>query len=299
MEGQGSRQKEHEAERRGELLPPTHPAISRSRFGRTQSGVTISSTGKSTTTQQRSFSPPANLNSNVGNSLDILQQRDSSLSSPPPPLSRPPPLPSNYANQQRRGVHLRKMSSPAGIVHQRLSAGSFNSTGSEDSITSEYNLPAGGQQPHDHLYANRENRSVSVGTMDAPSFFPNAFPTMERGQHPRLGYTISNPGPIYVNSSVQDKARAKSMPHHQGQTVNMSNGREPGLRDEYHQRLDNFVSHAYSNAPSTGNGHTRQLSAPGRQLEPNPATHPLQKSVRGTGTAFSSYPWHNAYPQRK
>ena len=290
-------EKEHEGERRGgkgELLPPTHPALSRSKFGRTQSGVVISNT-MSTTAEQRSFSPPANLNSNVGNSLDM---RDRSLSSPPPPLSRPPPLPSNYANQQQRRVHLRKMSSPAGITHQRLSAGSFNSTGSEDSITTEYNSnpTTSGQQSQEHLYVNRDNRSVSVGSMDVPNFFPNAFPTMERGQHTRLGYTISNPGPIYVNSSVQDKTKSKSMPHHQSQTMNSSNG----SREEYHQRLDNFVSQAYSNAPSTGSsGHSRQLSAPGRQLEAGTATHPLQKSVRGTGTAFSSYPWHNAYPQRK
>ena len=281
MEVQSYKEKENERQRRergGERVPPTHPGIARSKFSRTQSGGVISSATKYTAPQQRSFSPPAIISASGASSFE---QRGRSLTSPPPPVSKPPPLPGNI------GIgHQRKMSNPVKMFpHHRSSAGS---TESEGSLTTEYTSRnfdpnARGQQPQEHLYVNRSTRSVSAGSIDVPpKYFPGAFPTTESRQHPPLGYSTSTPGPIYVNSTVPThKARSASMPRQS--------------RDEYNQHpLDNFVSHAYSNAPSTGNGHVRQVSLPSRQPEQGTTPHPLHNTVRGPGASYSNYPWHNA-----
>jgi len=287
MEVKSYKEKENERERGGERVPPTHPGIARSKFSRTQSGGVISSATKYTAPQQRSFSPPAKISTSGAGNFDALQQRGRSLTSPPPPVSKPPPLPGNIGHQ-------RKMSNPTGMFpHHHSSAGSTESDGS---LTTEYSSRnfeppnTRGQQPQEHLYVNRSTRSISAGSIDVPPrYFPGAYPTAESRHHPQLGYSTSTPGPVYMNSTVPtQKARSASMPR---QSVR----REPGSREEYHQHpLDNFVSQAYSNAPSTGNGHVRQVSLPSRQLEQGTAPHPLHNTVRGPGPSYSNYPWHNA-----
>ena len=157
-----------------------HPHVSRNRFTRTQSGATISNTSKVEPLPQRAFSPPA-----------ILLQWDTS---PPPPSSKPPPLPHNT---QRRMAEMR--------VHQqrRLPGGSYKRTDSEGSTTAEL------YRYSDHIYVNRGNRSVSVGTTDAPRYFPGAYHT--------IGHTNSTL--LYVNNAtVKEYTRSSSLPNQQNRS---------------------------------------------------------------------------------
>ena len=177
---------------------------------------------------------------------------------PPPPSSKPPPLPTSVSHMHR-------------------------------------------------YYANaRDTRSSSVGTNEAPRFFPGAYPSQERVHQP-LGPSISIP--LYANTTgTLEKQRSSSMSYagqnqRRGHSPHGSNS--PPVAGEYQHALDNIVRDAYSNAPSTGvstgNAHHRQASWPNRVVESGPGSHPLQTAVRGhtqSGTAISSYPWHQAHPRR-
>ena len=282
--------------RHGQSLRPSagargNPAlykVSKSAFHRTQSGVTISSTAKPEPTPRRSFSPPGN-----------VSQRGIS---PPVPTSRPPPLPTG-AVQQRTSDDKRKASSSARL--SGVSIKSIDSGSSADSLTAIMsNDPRLQYQKNlassDYPYT-RGGRSHTVGTSEAPQFFPGAFPSIDSG-HRRLGPTISTP--MYANSSAvgqENKVRSSSMSYQRNRPANLSNMSSP-LVGEANHPLDSVVNQAYSNAPSSTSGsthHQRQHSCPARQVDFSPAGHPLQTSVRGggvpgSGATLSNYPWHQA-----
>ena len=257
--------------------PLVHPAL-KSAFYRTQSGVTISNTAKPEPIPQRSFSPPGN-----------FSQRDTS---PPPPTSKPPPLPTDAVQRRTSGDNKRMASARlSGVSIQSMDSGS--SGDSHTAIMS--NDPRQLQQRSDYPYA-RSGRSHTVGSSEAPQFFPGAFPSMDGG-HRRLAPTNSTP--MYVNSSTiaQEKARSSSMSYQRNRPANVNTS--PPLVGEAGHPLDSIVHQAYSNAPGGGNNHQRQHSCPSKQVDYSTAGHPLQNSVRGgvvpgSGATLSSYPWHQA-----
>ena len=270
----GSRDRESrttDRQREQYLKPPARGGLSSTKFSRTQSGSSIShNTTRPPKVAIRSLSPPAVM------SYDY-DMRERSNTSPPPPTSKPPPLPNNA----KRLSGSRRMASNA-----RWSGTSFKST---DSASSEDSLDGPRQVNYgpigsDHIYVNRDVRP------EQPRFFPRAHP---------------NDAPIYMNSGVQQqpqyqqqewpKSYQKSRP---GSSSKASSNSPPmpSPPTEYPHPLDNLVTEAYSNAPSSGsNNHQRKPSWPGKQ------SHPLQTS-RGpqssSAQSLSSYPWHNAHSRR-
>lgn len=234
-------------------------------FARTKSGVAISSTQKVQLAPQRAFSPPANM-SHAQRTI-----------SPPPPATKPPPLPVKTQ---------RKLES----ANQRWSGSSLPSTtDSEGSMTTELHSshPRYAGDYAGPTRGTREGRSFSMGQVDNPRYFPGAFPTTDRSA---AVVAPSQSNPVYANSSAIHE-------HHR--SASHSYQRQHQHRNPQHP-LDNFVSEAYSNAPSMGTGgHHRQRSWPARVADPS---HPLQTNVQSStnaGATLSSYPWHQAHPHRR
>ena len=266
-EKRSDRHQKHSSE---ELRVPNHRS-SRTQFKRVQSGSSITNPQKEIVNiSNRSLSPPANLGQDALN-----EYRRRSNTSPPPPSGKPPPLPNN--------VKRLSGGKATTLPNSRWSATSFKSTdsaSSEDSLTADVSRHSKHHhQKHngiEHTYVNRAN-----AVDQQPQYFPQAYPA---------GDKKGDGGPIYINGSVQEKARS----YQRNRPVNLSSlsterNPRPSMmpsppRDDTHP-LDNLVTEAYAQRKTS---------------------HPLQ-NTRGqahtrSGTNLSSYPWHTAHapqPQRK
>lgn len=249
---------------------PSHHRSSRTQFKRVQSGSSITNSQKEIVKiGNRSLSPPANLEQDA---MDEYRRR--SNTSPPPPTTKPPPLPNN----------VKRLSGGRSVTthpNPRWSATSFKSTdsaSSEDSLTAD--PPRHTKHRHqkhngtEHIYVNRAN-----AVDQQPQYFPQAYPA---------GDKRGDGNPIYMNGSVQEKARS----YQRNRPINLSSlsterNPRPSMmpsppRDDGHP-LDNLVTEAYAQRKSS---------------------HPLQ-NTRGqghsrSGTNLSSYPWHTAHaPQQQ
>ena len=249
------------------LKPPAAP----SKFSRTQSGSSISSSHSRSPElpPKRALSPPAIMSHQPITDYELRLRNNAT--SPPPPTSKPPPLPGDAA---KRLSGSRKMASDA-----RWSNASFRSTDSASSEDSDMHARVyHGQYPPDHTYVNRAWMQAGNSQTDQPRYFPRALSSHAMDQSGNSLPSQQDSGPMYVNTRSYQKSRPSSS------KAGSNSPPMPSPPSENPHPLDNLVNEASLQAPS---GQQRKTS------------HPLQNSLsRGpmtaSGTQLSSYPWHNA-----
>ena len=217
--------------------------------------------------QPRSLSPPANVSSG-----GIAQELRNRTISPPPPTSRPPPLPAHAKRQ------------PISARWSGVSYKSTDSASSEDSLTTD--LPP--RYPRQHGGSNELLQQRNTGSKPEPQFFPRA-------------HTPNSQNLSYNPQSHQDKLLKAFNTRPTSAPRNSNTGQQDPAQ--------NAVKNAYNSSgtggplpPSSSAGnltvaqHSRKTSWQGGK----PMDHPLQMSVsrghsQSIGSTLSSYPWHSAH----
>ncbi len=282
------RQAGHNHHTSSHLRPPPAAANSSSssfgsdsaQFSRTQSGSSVnsgrnSSHGSSTSptstsglgSHHRSLSPP-------GSSYDSYPSRARGTVSPPPPTSKPPPLP----------AHVKKYSGTQNM--QQTSRWSFRSTdsaSSEDSLTAD--IPS-----HPKPYSSGGHHSRISNDHSGQGGYPgSAGNSVQHHQHQQairqphssgIGYQSTDYPRHSLDNMVQEAYR--NIPS--GQTV--GGGADSAGKNE-HQPVARKSSYT---------GH-----AGGRAADCSTASHPLQTSVskghsQSVGGSLSSH--HHQHPRR-
>ena len=252
------------------------PPASSSKFGRTQSGSSIlsSSSRSPESPPKRAHSPPATMSHHQPITDYQLRLRNN-MTSPPPPTSKPPALPSEAA---------KRLSNSRGLASDaRWSNASFRSTDSASSEDSDLHARVYHGQYPDHTYMNRAwTMGGGNSQSDQPRYFPRAHSSNLMDQSGNSPPSQDGGGPTYVNT-MRSYRRGKPSSSKAGS--NSPPMPSPPSSENPHP-LDNFVSEASLQAPSGVAGQRK-------------TSHPLQNSLsRGpmtaSGTQLSSYPWHNA-----
>lgn len=248
------------------LHPPGSVGHKHLHMTRTHSGGAMLSSNHApmeSMVQPRSLSPPANVS--AGRTAQELRNR---TISPPPPTSRPPPLPAHAKRQ------------PPNARWSGVSYKSTDSASSEDSLTTD--LPP--RYPRQHSGSAElleRNRSE-------PQFFPRA-------------HTPNSQNPSY-NPQLHQEKLMKAFNTRPGSAPRSSN---MGQQDPAQNAMKNAYNSSSSGGtlpPSSSAGsltvaqHSRKTSWQGGK----PMDHPLQMSVsrghsQSIGSTLSSYPWHNAH----
>lgn len=237
-----------------------HKSSSRTQFKRVQSGSSISNSQKGLhRPTNRSVSPPASFMYDDGKRI-----------SPPPPTSKPPPLPKEVKRLNRGGSHgsrttAESVSSEESAEYGRNSRhrGSRVSEDSIDSLRADRQRHMRHSNASEHIYENR-------GT-DIPQFFPQAHP----------GSQVD--GPIYVNGGQdRPKSYARNRPINLSSLSKEKHPRPSMMpsppRDDCGHPLDHVVNEAYTQKkPGSHSGGQKK----------HPQTQPPT-------TNLSSYPWHQA-----
>lgn len=253
------------------LHPPGHKNL---HMTRTHSGGPMLSSNHHTPmasmVQPRSLSPPANVGSSGTQEL-----RNRTLS-PPPPTSRPPPLPAHAKKQ------------PPNARWSGVSYKSTDSASSEDSLTAD--LPPRYPRKHGVMHSSAE--LLQERTRAEPQFFPRAYPP--NAQNP--AYSLQ----------AQHQEMAKGFNNKPMSSPRINTGQQQQQQDSTHP-MDSVVSNAA--LPPTGSAgnlsanttqHSRKTSLQGKPVDYSNASHPLQMSVsrghsQSIGSTLSSYPWHSAH----
>ncbi len=233
---------------------------SRTQFKRVQSGSSISNSQKAIYKPvNRSVSPPANFVYDDGKRI-----------SPPPPTSKPPPLPKEVKRLNQGGSHSSRatadsLSSEESSEHGRNDRHhGLRLSEDTDSSRTDRQRRSRPNNPSEHIY---ENRSA-----DVPQFFPQAHPGQVEG-------------PIYVNGGGQERSRsyAKNRPVNLSSLSKERNPRPSMMpsppRDEGHP-LDHVVNEAAYTQRKPGHS--------GQKKQAQPAAT----------TNLSSYPWHQAHARK-
>lgn len=250
------------------LRPPGHMNM---HITRTHSGgAMLSGSSSAAVVAPRSLSPPANVGS--GGSAQELRNR---TLSPPPPTSRPPPLPS----------HAKR---PPSSRWSGMSYKSTDSASSEDSLTTD--LPP--RYPR-HAVTHGSAELIQ-GIPERPGFFVGVNPQGPSYQQDKLKSYQHGTRPMSAprgNPGQQDPAHSVVKNAYNSSSGGGSNMPPTG------------TSSSAGNLAVNSTQHARKTSWQSKYAN---ASHPLQMSVstgrsQSIGSTLSSYPWHNAHslPQQQ